>query len=186
MWIKPRYEDDREKITTAVRAWLAESRFTADLYPQRHHKHGSAIEIRVVRKRKRADYCGQHPGACRANGRPHRHYCYLQGADWIGFNDGLNDVLDKLNVEADVWSYNRECYPSGQYFIRHGKKRRTLYDSVWLNSGPVLWERDTDCFEDHCGKEAPPSEYPSGTPGIASWRPEDEEEPCTALDAVRS
>lgn len=138
MWIKPKNPDDIDKIVTAVRQWLEESRFTAEVYGKFHSRWKHAIRVERVRKRAKEIYCGQHPNECVANpffDRKERKGRWLEGSDWVGFNDGLNDVLDGLEVEADVWSYNREALKAGRYFIRKGRCRRVDYDSDWVNTG---------------------------------------------------
>jgi hypothetical protein len=115
-------------------------------------------------------------------GRPHRHSRCLEGTDWVAFNDLLNDVLDRLGLDADAWSYNREAH-GGRYYIRRGRRRRVRYDEAWAAGVFGAFRRwakaGPDDFEDHCGREAPRSELPEGTPGLAGAAP-DEEHPHEA------
>lgn len=141
------------------------------------------IKIENVRLRNKKDYCKQHPGPCPINpffpvAPKHWRATYLEGADWVGFNDGLNDVLDRLHVDADVFSFNRESR-ARKFFIRKGKERRHSYFEEY----PVLgrpeiagWiAGDKDDFGDYCGVAAPRSSYTHGTPGFACWTLEQEE-----------
>lgn len=63
--------------------------------------------------------------------KPHK-LCFLEGADWIEFNDLLNDFCDELGLCADIFS--RVCS------IRRGWFRRVIYRSI-VEKGIVLWER---------------------------------------------
>lgn len=164
-------------VLRMLRAKLEKSRFTAhvsELY--NHPRHRYVIEVRNVRLRERKEYCGQHPCACPVLPFLKRHQTgrWLEGADWIGFNDMLNDVLDRCAVSADVWSYNREA-GSGKYFIRRDEKRRTRYMEAVIEGIDILafrWDITFDPldFEDYCGRKAPRSDFPYGTPGLAEWR----------------
>jgi hypothetical protein len=127
------------------------------------------VRLDPVRLFEKKDYCGNHPGPCpvRFGGeRPHRHFAYLEGADWVALNDLVNDVLDRLEVEARVASTT--CV------IRRNRRRRVHYGQVsFVQSGNpgrtfVDWARtgaDSD-YEDWCGRRgAPRSAYVAGTPG---------------------
>jgi hypothetical protein len=123
------------------------------------------IRLDPVRLFAAKDYCGNHPGPCLLGGRRHRHYCYLEGADWVAYNDLINKVLDRLGIEADVGSST--CA------VRKGRRRRVVYEQhfIQLGNGRAVadWERTgaPACYEDWCGhRGAPPSRYPDGTPGI--------------------
>ena len=164
------------ELCTAINAWLAISRFTAFVAAATHSRRGLGVFITTVRLRRAKPYCGQHPGPCLAqNRRRHPVGKWLEGADWVGFNDGLNDLLDRLRYDADCWSYNREAM-GNTYYIRRGRLRRCNYASDMLHRfGGVVafWEKDrSHDFVDHYGRKRPlRSEYTPGTPGIADWRP---------------
>jgi hypothetical protein len=119
------------------------------------------IKLRNVRLDAKKRYCGNHPNACEVQGRG-RMGNYLEGLDWVEFNDRINDIFDHLNVEANV--YTSVCW------IRRGRRRRVCYGSH-LNSGffgTYVWDRDGEDsdYEDYCGTmNAPDSEFPYGTPG---------------------
>jgi hypothetical protein len=185
MWVKPAEgsRDERRaecnRLEAEIRLWLETSRFTARLTVEfRQGRWG--VKVENVRKRVRSHYCGQHPNECQAGGgRQKRTGFWLEGSDWVGFNDGLNDLLDRLGVSADVWSSNRESMPGGRYYVRRKRCRRTNYESECAGGwGRVffLWSHQNPDFEDCCGKEAPRSHYPDGTPGVPDWRPEAEAE----------
>lgn len=161
------------------------SRFRAKVATEYHPRWKRVIRIDTVRLRKKKEYCGQHPNGCVPNlfvDKPHRHGTWLEGSDWVGFNDGLNDVLDKHNVNADVWSFNRESLGTGRYFLRKGLERRLDYDSEYIERfgrGFYAWVQDGE-HENWCGKTAPRSVFPKDTPGYACWSVEQE----AALDAL--
>lgn len=115
---------------------------------------GGIVELREIRLKEPKPYCGNHAGPCLIE-RPHRKARYLEGLDWVEFNDLVNSVLDRLHIPADV--------ASSACTIRKGLKRRVVYEGGpngdWDKTG-----RSQD-YEDWCGKDAPSSNYPMGTPG---------------------
>ena len=131
-----------------------------------------------IRLRQKKDYCGQHPGPCQALfPRKHQVNHLLEGKDWAAFNDLVNDALDALSLDANITTQNREA-TRNPYWVRRGLARRVSYDMDYFEryGRPiVLWSPDapTD-FENWCGRQAPPSEVPKGTPGLAVWRLRDE------------
>ncbi len=174
MFIKCKNPDDRSKVVKAIKAKLEESRFTADVFEMNHHQHRLVIRLENIRLVDKKDYCGAHPNECQVN-RPHKTTRYLEGGDWIGWNDMLNDVLDRMKMDADAWSYNRESRGGGKYPIRLGLCRRTNYESEMVCQwGRTFFHWDSavnaDDFTNYCGKKAPRSTYPDGTPGLATWR----------------
>lgn len=142
---------------------LAKSRFNAVL-----KNDGTRVSIHKVRLNVAKDYCGNHPYACpvRPGGpRPHKKTKNLEGADWVAFNDMLNDVLDTLNVSANV--------ASSLCIIRKGVARRTEYHGHTLGNGlDSEWNRDTETrfYIDRCGQKTGCSTYPKDTPGLDYWR----------------
>jgi hypothetical protein len=122
------------------------------------------ITVTQVRLRAPKPYCGAHPGACLVE-RPHRNLRFLEGADWIAFNDLVNTVLDRLDVDADVGS--SVCN------IRRGRCRRVAYCGKDGAAGHAEWEKfgDMDEYENRCrGFDAAGSRFPPGTPGNPEWR----------------
>ncbi len=150
------------EVMNAIIEGIASSRFTAGV---RHGKRDGQIEIGWkecgVRLRNKKGYCGNHAGPCRLGGGRHAKARYLEGSDWIGWNDMINDILDRLYISANV--------KNSLLIIRKGRKRRLEYWSV-DNGGE--WNKDEldECYDDYCGQEPPITEFPEGTPGIASYR----------------
>jgi len=66
--------------------------------------------------------------------RPCKRAHFLEAADWIEWNDLLNDLLDELDCPADVLS--RACV------VRKGRLRRTRYDTLEDKYGiQSQWEK---------------------------------------------
>lgn len=147
-------------IAWAINCRVASSRFTAEVEPRRR-----SVKILQVRLRKKKLYCGNHPKACeRVVHGKHRRLDYLEGADWVEFNDLVNDVLDRLGVECNV--------KTSQCIIRKGRRRRVEYDANTQQfDGNWRWDMDGPDFHyvDNCGNEEYDlilSRFPFGTPGI--------------------
>jgi hypothetical protein len=140
---------------------IGKSRFTAETRLQRNK-----ITIHNVRLREAKHYCGNHPYPCPVSPfgeRPHRKGKWLEGADWVAFNDLVNDVLDDLGVSADV--------ASSVVRLRKGRERCVRYEGYSRGFGGAYeWVKDSGCFADMIGKPHEVSEYPEGTPGIDQWR----------------
>ena len=151
------------KLSFKIAVAVDISRFTVEI-----HEHANKITIHNIRLRESKHYCGNHPYACpiRPGGeRPHRHSNCLEGADWVAFNDMLNDVLDSLGVTADV--------ASSLCIIRKGSERRTEYKGhLFPNGIDSEWDKDTSprFYKNYLMKAAPRSIYPKGTPGNAEWK----------------
>lgn len=123
------------------------------------------FDLKKVRLTSKKQYCGNHPNECVLTHDTHRNTRFLEGADWVEFNDTLNNILDKLNASADIYSKPLEI--KDKLFVRKGFERRINYDSkmvgrffVWDGSGT---ESD---YENFCNKIAPKSTFPEGTPGV--------------------
>lgn len=186
MWIKLKtgeHEQDRlQRLRSLLLEKLDGSRFIARVLVDYHERFGYALRIERVRRWRSSHYCGQHPNEClNLFPRTQKKGRLLEGADWVAFNDGLNDLLDWLGEAADVWSYNREAR-GNRFYLRQGRKRRLSYSSeeVWQGArflGYAWSDSREDAYEDWCGRVgAPRSKYPDGTPGTASWNIEDEVE----------
>lgn len=127
-----------------------DGRFTCDITigPQRRGRND--IEIRMIRLTTAKPYCGNHPGPCRGTKKAKRNY--LEWADWIAFNDLINDVLDKWGITADVRALRNLC-------IRNGPDRRIHYGWVRDKHGPGHHEIDPEgayCdFQNWRGLQAP-------------------------------
>jgi hypothetical protein len=145
-------------IHAAISAALRKSRFTA-----RIDYSVNKVSIHDVRLKESKDYCGNHPYACpvRPGGhQAHKRQKFLEGADWVAFNDGINNVLDGLGVSANV--------ASSLVVIRKGLERCVSYYGHSQNGISNEWDKQ-GFYENHIGKPHPKAEYPEGTPGIYSW-----------------
>lgn len=144
-------------LTQAIADRLGNSRFNA-----RVTFSDKLVEVHDVRLKTSKDYCGNHPFSCpvRPGGhRPHHKLSYLEGLDWVEFNDTLNNVLDELEVSAHV--------ASSRCVIRKGTTRRMEYDGHKLgNNIDSDWDKDSNVYEDYVGKPHPRAVYPEGTPGL--------------------
>lgn len=147
-------------IAWALSGRIANSRFTAEVDPGRRK-----VTIRKVRLLKKKLYCGNHPKACELviHGK-HKRLDFLEGADWVEFNDLVNDVLDRMDVECHV--------ESAVCIVRKGRRRRVEYDAnVQQANGNWQWDKDGPDYHyaDNCGSTEENqmiSTFPFGTPGI--------------------
>ena len=128
------------------------------------------IKILDVRLREIKHYCGNHPNACNAVvDRRLRRGKFLEGADWVEFDDLVNDVCDEHRVECNFVSRDGLGKP---WTLRKGRERRVYYESEYKRGfgQNAEWVANNDrpgSFEDHFGAtNAPASEFPEGTPGI--------------------
>lgn len=146
---------DTRIIETSLIEFLGRSRFTArvESFPRK-------MTIRDVRLKNAKDYCGNHPFACIAD-RPHRKFKYLEGADWVAFNDMVNDVLDKLNVSANV--------ESSVCVIRIGAERCIEYSGKSDGFHPEWTKKG---IYKNCIGTNVRARYPEGTPGNDKWKME--------------
>lgn len=162
-----------DEVVHALLKRIAESRFTqattgsfgsAPFTQKTGKKYLSTISLTGIRLRKKKDYCGSHAGPCRNQGfeRPHKHMNYLEGLDWVSFNDMVNDLLDDLGVSANV--------ESSACIMRKGRQRRQVYDGP-PGSDFYLDAPDWD-YADCIGQEHLHSDCVEGTPGIRGWQVE--------------
>jgi hypothetical protein len=196
MWIIPKERERFNDIYYSLRPNIERSRFTAKIEDgclKSWNKLRNGIKLSCIRLRNKKDYCGQHPGECLINPferypRKHPISIRLEGLDWVGFNDGLNDMLDRLNVSADVFSFNREAGKItkhgarrlSRFYIRRGRCRYLEYTQARIERDfrPLVFWTDSDNYADYCGQQAPRSKYPSGTPGLPCWTLEEEKQLC--------
>ena len=142
-----------------TRAIARDGRFTANvLGPHcvartRHMPEGWQLVIDRVRLAKAKPYCGNHPGPCAAGTRKKR-LTILEWDDWVAFHIIVNDVLDRLEVTADVWTNPSETLSTGKkLWIRKDNRRRVRFDwsEQWrggLNFPLRVWNAGTpDQFE---------------------------------------
>lgn len=126
--------------------------------------HRNKVTIHEVRLTYNKEYCGNHPLPCPVRPGPHQKHKrlkYLEGADWVAFNDMLNDVLDSLGVVCDAGS--------GLVTIRKQGARCTYYASFSPTGFFNEWVKDSGHFENHIGtNKHVQAAYPSGTPGFAT------------------
>lgn len=164
--IRCKSHEDALRVEQVVGQHLARSRFTLTTVRCRGGMRvewtGSRyqVAIRGVRLRQIKDYCGSHAGPCLLTGRKHRHSRYLEGLDWVSFNDMVNDALDSIDFDGDAGS--PVCN------IRKGRERRVEYTADQNGD----WHREGDYMDyvDCCGQPPVASGYVEGTPGIFGWR----------------
>ncbi len=164
MYVQLQDDTDIRTLILAIGIGFNETRF--DVRNIRNDR-GKRIVVSQVFLKDSKEWCGSHPNACEIIERS-RKARWLEGADWVEFNDRLNDVLDALSIEARVYATRVPVE------IRDGLKRRINYDSHIFNANHpifgVVWEWDKDGeeddYEDWCGKVAPNSTWPEGTPGL--------------------
>lgn len=142
MEIRTKY--DTGALAGVVEHWLSKSRFTASVETGK-----GRVKLRTIRLKIAKPYCGNHAFLCPFDGRRKRRATFLEGADWVDFNDQLNDLLDSLEIDAIV--------ASSVCTIREGRNRRVSYDAdfqtrAWYKIGPTA---------DYCGKRAPASNFPA-------------------------
>jgi len=120
------------------------------------------IKLSEIRLTDNKPYCGQHPGACNIQHTgPHKRYKFLEGCDWVEINDRVNDILDNLAVDANV--YTSVC------ILRQGQKRCIEY-LAQNGHGPNLeWKRE-GIYENWCRKNSPTSRFPQNTPGTYKYK----------------
>lgn len=144
---------DRDQTMNLARALLqrvrSDGRFSCRL---EDGKKLGDIVVREVRLTTAKPNCGQHAGPCdlpRFGGeKPHKNLRFLQWFDWIDFNGLVNDVLDELGVEADVWSTPQDTRVDAgrKLWIRRGTRRRVHWDVEEQLIGGGPW---TEYVADH-------------------------------------
>lgn len=176
-------ENARNIETLLLTAYLPMSRFEIhDLTVGRHDaasRRFLSLKIKNVRLKKKKDYCGQHPNACVVipwlAPRKHKRTTYLEGADWVAFNDMLNDLCDEHNIEANIWSTSKE-FRGRMHIRREWRKRLAVYRSYAMPREDVtFWGWDVqNPSGDYANRfgcsNVPRSSYPEGTPGISEWQ----------------
>jgi hypothetical protein len=148
-------------IVRAIHKVGEKSRFTFTMETTHNH---TQIKIGGVRLRESKHYCGNHPLPCPVRMFPvkHKNTKLLEGADWVAFNDMLNDVLDNLGVSANV--------ASSHVIIRKGDQRCIGYGAQAAGNGiDNEWVRDSGQFAKTIGMKPFRSMYPNGTPGIPEY-----------------
>ncbi len=97
---------------------------------------GQTILLKRVRLVTAKEYCGNHPGECVVTFPPRKKpkARFLEWQDWVDFHGIVNDLLDSMNVSADVWSRPQDA--RGKFWIRKGNSRRIHFD--WTEE-PTRW-----------------------------------------------
>lgn len=140
-----------------------------------------SLKILGVRLRRKKYYCGQHAGPCQISPffeKKHKLASWLEGADWVAFNDMLNDLCDKYRISANIWS-ERESV--GRLYLRQWSARCNYYGGDhqrgqhWQGNKDTLSEFTTDHFG--VAEPAERSDFEEGTPGIPEWLKERESLP---------
>jgi hypothetical protein len=158
------HDDVVQEVVDALHKEFDDSRFNVDGMTVTHRpRAGVMIKMGQVRLKSAKDYCGNHPGGCEFPGLgPDRKAKFLEGADWVEFNDRVNDVLDRLCINAHV--------ENSLLIIRKvDLGRRMLYGQASFGRN-AQWNKDEHYkdYEDHCGDDPSKtemSEFPDGTPG---------------------
>lgn len=149
-----------QDLATLFRQKFAETRFSVEV----ETPNKTSIAFRKIRLTYKKDFCGNHPCPCPVRPGPHRKHPKnnkLEGADWVGFNDYVNDVLDAQGCVCNAGS--------SLVMIRKEGERCMEYSFHELGNGiDKEWDRDSEQFQNYIGKTAPRSYYPEGTPGFAT------------------
>jgi hypothetical protein len=103
------------------------------------------VALNRIRLEKAKPYCGQHPGECVLGG-PKMKSRLLEWDDWIRFNNLMNDVVERTELDCDIWSNPRDT--RGTFYIRRRNSRRVRYDWTEQSSGvgrPLrVWNNGSD------------------------------------------
>lgn len=119
-------------ISAAVKrdgCFVVNSQTTKSEYKARKKRTFQMIYMERIRLTEPKEYCGNHPGPCIVNpffNPPKRKYRFLEWDDWVAFHDLVNDVLDTMGVDADVWTRPQDA--AGKFYMRRGKQRRLRYE----------------------------------------------------------
>lgn len=109
---------------------VEKSRFTVRADLEHLSKTQPGVKVTEVRLRNAKHFCGQHPGPCPVlfgGPRPHRKHKFLEGLDWVGFNQMFNDLMDRKKIDCDFFSYNREMRGGDIANLRHWELVEPLY-----------------------------------------------------------
>jgi len=156
MTLKFKNSEDLNAAWTAITTAVNESRFQCVV----SSPYRTTLKILDVRLRERKLYCGNHPASCEIGNHKEKKARFLEGADWVEFNDLLNDQMDRLSLWCNI--------DSSSVRIRKGFERRILYSHLYPRAfGNAEWVRygEDEDYGDYCGKAPPEAEFPEGTPG---------------------
>lgn len=147
------------RIIKSIKSSIQRSRFVVGQIAANTKGRKTSVAMSQIRLKESKSYCQNHCGPCRNQGvQHHRKAKYLEGADWVAFNDMVNDVLDRLNHNGNAGS--SVCV------VRKGKCRRVDYFGV--DGGE--FDKEGNNYVDYCKKKALASECQNGTPGILQWK----------------
>lgn len=140
-------------------------RFVFDLEPKCTNR-SSKVQFKNIRLKISKSYCGNHPAMCEVTGTKPRMGKFLEGADWVGFNDLLNNICDELVISCKINSAVCE--------IRKGYFRRINYDYTSHDNGyrqDNRWDKfgDEKDYANGCYMAPYTSTFPDGTPGLATF-----------------
>ena len=173
MWIKLRAVNDEGKSQQSSASKLIKSllkwqdkdqKLTFDLETLAigsRSRLAAMISITRVRLCESRPYCGNHAGPCRIQGEHKNSKAkYLEGGDWVEFNDKLNDLLDRVGggLCADV--------ASSTLVLRKGPRRRTVYAAISADTGDWVKNAAAEHYADYRKSRAPRSLAEAGTPGL--------------------
>jgi len=143
-------------------------------------RHRLVLKIWSVRLKEAKPYCGNHAYPCAIanpgrSGRERNGSC-LEGADWVAWNDMLNDLLD--NFPGGKYGFPQprglRCDAgSSLVTIRKGYGRCVKY-KAHIRGGEWYKEGDyADCRFDLPARIPRHAIYPEGTPGCHYWWDQD-------------
>lgn len=160
MWIRKIQNRTVREVMLELESAINCSRFIAKHIDQANSQ---AIKITDVRLKIKKKYHGSNANVFQHSWKKtFPRQLFLEGADWVEFNDLVNNVLDKLNVSAKV--------ETNTCVIRKGEKRRITYDADYSSWNPnvMVWEKKgaEGHYVDNMGKPPIESQFPLGTPGI--------------------
>ena len=140
-----------------IRQATNNSRFKFDM----SYVYRNKLNLSKIRLKTNKEYCGSHPDSCEIDNGPSRKGNFLEGADWVEWNDMLNNILDANGIGANI--------KSSVCWVRKGTHRRIAYHSHMPNFGRNRqWNMDEPEYNYVCGfgKGLMISEFPKGTPGV--------------------
>lgn len=115
------------------------------------------VSFGLVRLEASKLYCGNHPSACELGNKQDKKASHLEGADWVEFDDRLNDLLDAAEVSANV---------GDSVVIRKGRERCIEYfNGDYPEPGRNYQWAKEGRYADYIGSIAPRALFPAGTPG---------------------
>jgi hypothetical protein len=161
------------QLNQSIQDSFADTRF--EVSRPEYLKADAGLVIKKVRLKQRKDYCGNHPAECADVAKKHVQRKFLEGADWVEFNDMLNDLLDERKVSAVVYSRPPDgTTDKHPLFVRRGMHRRWFYGSGYRNgipSSPMenqIWDglgsEEADYYL--ASETTEKSFYAEGTPGV--------------------